>query len=312
MLGAIRLGIAFWAVSALSVVQASPIEYDLTAAGSVTVDVNGGLFTTPPPIAVVTGTGTWGPFVRIQSDPSGNQTGTVCAKKGDCEQGYNTSDTAFQYDEKAGTWTHDVLFSAVQQVTFNGVAYMEFGLDIAEPEGGVQNLLSLDQLQIFVGPHQTNSYSSGLGNGTLGSLTALYSLDVVGGLNRGHPQFDELDRQSGRSRAGRCGGWTPGARSHEGSGVIATTASSTRSQGDGVMALFGAPRPHEDHAVRGCLAALAMQDSVASASRSGHADPRRRPHRRGGGADDRTHLYQTYDAAGANVHIANRMEQTGG
>jgi len=35
-----------------------------------------------------------------------------------------------------------------------------------------------------------------------------------------------------------------------------------KSQGDGVMALFGAPRPHEDHAVRGCLAALAMQDQV--------------------------------------------------
>ncbi|WP_370196139.1 adenylate/guanylate cyclase domain-containing protein [Bradyrhizobium elkanii] len=81
-------------------------------------------------------------------------------------------------------------------------------------------------------------------------------------------------------------------------------------QGDGVMALFGAPpRPHEDHAVRGCLAALAMQDSVARL-----ADP---------GMQIRVGLhtgevvvqtventiYQTYDAAGANVHIANRMEQ---
>lgn len=34
-------------------------------------------------------------------------------------------------------------------------------------------------------------------------------------------------------------------------------------QGDGIMALFGAPVPHEDHAVRGCLAALSMQDTVA-------------------------------------------------
>ena len=80
-------------------------------------------------------------------------------------------------------------------------------------------------------------------------------------------------------------------------------------QGDGVMALFGAPQPHEDHAVRGCLAALAMQDSVARL-----ADPNMqiRVGIHTGEVVVQTienSIYQTYDAAGANVHLANRLEQ---
>jgi class 3 adenylate cyclase/tetratricopeptide (TPR) repeat protein len=82
-----------------------------------------------------------------------------------------------------------------------------------------------------------------------------------------------------------------------------------KSQGDGVMALFGAPQPHEDHAVRGCLAALAMQDGMSLAAdrdlqirvgvHTGEVVVQAIEHG----------IYQTYDAAGANVHLASRMEQ---
>src|SRR6202790_4063744 len=82
-----------------------------------------------------------------------------------------------------------------------------------------------------------------------------------------------------------------------------------KSQGDGVMALFGAPQPHEDHAVRGCLAALAMQDGIR---RLGEPDLQIRVGVHTGEVVIHAiehGIYQTYDAAGANVHLANRMEQ---
>jgi class 3 adenylate cyclase len=82
-----------------------------------------------------------------------------------------------------------------------------------------------------------------------------------------------------------------------------------KSQGDGVMALFGAPQPHEDHAVRGCLAALAMQDGI---TRFGDPDLQVRVGVHTGEVVVQAvehGIYQTYDAAGANVHLANRLEQ---
>jgi class 3 adenylate cyclase/tetratricopeptide (TPR) repeat protein len=82
-----------------------------------------------------------------------------------------------------------------------------------------------------------------------------------------------------------------------------------KSQGDGVMALFGAPQPHEDHAVRGCLAALAMQEGIR---RIGDSDLQIRIGVHTGEVVVQAiehGIYQTYDAAGTNVHLANRLEQ---
>ena len=86
--------------------------------------------------------------------------------------------------------------------------------------------------------------------------------------------------------------------------------------GDGIMALFGAPVAHEDHAVRACYAALRMQESV-----KGYAEQSRHAHRvnvqirvglnsgevvvRAIGSD----LYMDYTAIGQTTHLAARMEQ---
>ena len=82
----------------------------------------------------------------------------------------------------------------------------------------------------------------------------------------------------------------------------------SRTQGDGIMAFFGAPRPHEDHAVRACLAALEMQEAVKRL-----CDPQMQI-RVGAHTGEvvvqavNNTLYRTYDASGANVHLASRME----
>src|SRR5215471_1631258 len=87
-------------------------------------------------------------------------------------------------------------------------------------------------------------------------------------------------------------------------------------RGDGIMALFGAPLAHEDHAIRACFAALRMQEAVKR-----HADEVRRREGvlvqirvginsgevvvRSMGSD----LRMEYSAVGRTTHMAARMEQ---
>jgi len=86
--------------------------------------------------------------------------------------------------------------------------------------------------------------------------------------------------------------------------------------GDGIMALFGAPIAHEDHAIRGCYAAFRMQEAIRR-----YAETVRRTQGvvvqirvglnsgevvvRAIGSD----LHMDYTAVGQTTHLGGRMEQ---
>jgi class 3 adenylate cyclase len=90
----------------------------------------------------------------------------------------------------------------------------------------------------------------------------------------------------------------------------------TQVMGDGIMALFGAPVAHEDHAVRACYAALRMQESVgryAEGVRRVEGIPIQiRVGLNSGEVVVRAisgDLHMDYSAIGQTTHLASRMEQ---
>jgi class 3 adenylate cyclase/tetratricopeptide (TPR) repeat protein len=86
--------------------------------------------------------------------------------------------------------------------------------------------------------------------------------------------------------------------------------------GDGIMALFGAPLAHEDHAVRACYAALAMQEAIrqysAEVRRTHGVEVQIRVGLNSGEVVVRAignDLHMDYSAIGQTTHLAARMEQ---
>jgi class 3 adenylate cyclase/tetratricopeptide (TPR) repeat protein len=86
--------------------------------------------------------------------------------------------------------------------------------------------------------------------------------------------------------------------------------------GDGIMALFGAPLAHEDHAVRACYAALAMQQAIrrytAEVRRDHGIEVQVRVGLNSGEVVVRaigSDLRMDYSAVGQTTHLAARMEQ---
>ena len=89
--------------------------------------------------------------------------------------------------------------------------------------------------------------------------------------------------------------------------------------GDGIMALFGAPVAHEDHALRGCYAALRMQESVkrfsAEMQSSTGTAMRMRVGVNSGDVLVRSiagDLHMDYTAIGETTHLAAKVEQMAG
>jgi class 3 adenylate cyclase len=86
--------------------------------------------------------------------------------------------------------------------------------------------------------------------------------------------------------------------------------------GDGIMALFGAPIAHEDHALRACYAALAMQEAMRAYTeevrRAQGLELRMRVGLNSGEVVVRAignDLHMDYSAVGETTHLAARMEQ---
>ena len=155
-------------------------------AGGDTGTINGGTFTFNN--VGVSGTGTYIAFVRVQANGM--------------EEGYNTSERGVAYDENTSpSFTHDLTLGEVAVVDLAGVPNLEFSLDVNEVASNGNEYISLDRLEVWVGP---NSFV-GSGGAPLISefaglgLTQIYDMD-------GAPDGDSavyLDYNKGSSGSGQ-------------------------------------------------------------------------------------------------------------
>jgi PEP-CTERM motif len=118
---------------------------DLTTEGA-HGDINGALLQQDS--IQSSGTGVFSTFLRVQNSPT--------------EQGYNTDARPTQFDEKTDPHTHSLLLNSLATINVNGTLYKQFLLDVNQENSGSGHsnaLLSLDKLQIFLGPRgDLNNY----------------------------------------------------------------------------------------------------------------------------------------------------------
>ncbi len=146
----------------------SSATLDLTLTDSSTTQgfINDALFSND---AVGAGTGVIDSFVRISTNA-------------DTEEGYNTSGRKLEFDENSSpNFTRDLQLQDIPIIYIDGTAYLEFQLDINEPDTAAARFLSLDTVEIYVSdtaisdPKGTSAYSTFLQDPT--SATLVYEMD---------------------------------------------------------------------------------------------------------------------------------------
>lgn len=114
-----------------------------------------------------TGTGVFDPFVRIQMN------GT--------EAGYNTDARPVEFDTKdENQWTHSLPLNTLTPVTIGGTQYYQFTLDVNEEGSPSGKLLSMNDLQIYLGTSGSlTGFTDGSGFANDTSVK-IYDLDAAG------------------------------------------------------------------------------------------------------------------------------------
>jgi uncharacterized repeat protein (TIGR01451 family) len=130
------------------------------------------------------GSGVINTFLRIQDDP--------------LEEGYNT-DGAVQLDTVPG-FARAITLNDVPIVTKDGIAYREFRLDLNESNGGNNQNITLNSLQIWAAetPDQTDFVATGDGDGSLPDGSRIWNMDNP--LTNGETTINLFDWNSGSGK----------------------------------------------------------------------------------------------------------------
>src|SRR5262249_19577709 len=81
-------------------------------------------------------------------------------------------------DKTDQPFEHALLTAEIPQITIGGHTYREFFLDINEPGVYPKNLLTLDQVEVYVSSSDTLGTHDASGLGSLGSATKVFDLDA--------------------------------------------------------------------------------------------------------------------------------------